>query len=244
MIQAAWAIFWIISTLVIGGSINSVFSSDYYFNLDSLVKVSSILIAPLTVGLVFLTKVLAEETQKTRLQSVEPHIVVTIEPSKYITHFNIIIENVGSGTAFDVKIRLDPDVEFKRSSERKKISELSIMSIPVLKPKQILTSYLASYSELPKDLTTFFCESKDSLGRIHTNSNKIDISIYEGLMTLGGNDLEKIANHIEGIRRRFDNVTQSNNRISIDVHTEKDRERERIEWERIREEFYADHSSE
>lgn len=54
--------------------------------------------------LAWVTWVLARETRRMANATHEPHVVVTLEPSPWsIIHTDLVIQNTGNGTAYDIR---------------------------------------------------------------------------------------------------------------------------------------------
>lgn len=202
---------------------------------EGAVKAATIAVAPLTLGLVWLTRVLADETRKTRLQGKEPHIVVTIEPNKYLGFFDLVIENVGAGTAFHIVTKFNPDIIVEDQRGPVRISDCGILSIPVLKPGQRITSFLGHFRDFKIRVSAVSCECLDSDGEKHLSANVVDVSVFEDMGQLGEDDLRKLADNVEKLRGTFERIASGNARIQVDTHDDEDRTRERRrveEWHR------------
>jgi len=203
------------------------YSHSHSISLDDVSKVSEVALALFTVGLVWLTRVLAEETKKTRLHHQHPHIVATIEPNKHFGFFDFVIENVGLGLAHDITIRLDPDISYMSNGAReRKLSECSLSNVPILKAGQRVSTFLTHYGEFVSKATKFTVVCRDTDNNTHTFSNRVDIEIYEGTVTLGINSLERLAKGVEQLSSDFNRISRNRNRLPIDVYDRNDRDRE------------------
>lgn len=176
--------------------------------LDVLVKFSNIFIAPLTFALVWLSYILATETKKTRLQNKEPHIIVTIEPSTYIGFFDVVIENIGSGPAFDISVSFNPEITIKRNKDIVFASKQKILNIPTLKPKQRYSSFIGNFRDISQGPSSVVINCCDEDEVIRSYSNTIDISVFEGMSKLGGDKVEKITESLDRISKSIHNLSK------------------------------------
>ncbi len=198
-----------------------------YPNLDDLSKGANIALSFLTLGLVWLTKVLASETRATRLQNISPEIIVTIEPHQEFGFFKFVVENIGSGAAFDVTIKLDPDICIPNSIFLQpdiNLSTFSLTKIPTLKPHQKIEAPLGHWKAFTVKATKFSVECRDSRGQIVRHQNAIDLSIYESLCMLKNTETETIARGVDQISNLLDRVTHRGSRLAVDIFDRKDRE--------------------
>ena len=174
--------------LIFGTVLTSAFNAYFHgppISLDDVSKLSEVALALFTVGLVWLTRVLAEETKKTRQQHRHPQIVATIEPNKHIGFFDFVIENVGLGPAYDITIRLDPDISYtSNGTHERKLSDCNLNNIPILKSDQRVSTFLTHYRDFLSKATTLTIVCRDMDNKAHIFSNRVDIEIYEGTSKL------------------------------------------------------------
>ena len=219
-----------LARLIFGIVLTSAFNAYFHsppISLDDVSKLSEVALALFTIGLVWLTRVLAEETKKTRLQHRHPHIVATIEPNKHIGFFDFVIENVGLGLAHDITILLNPDISYTSNGTReRKLSDCNLNNIPILKPDQRASTFLTHYNDFLSTATIFTIVCRDMDNKVHTFSNRVDIKIYEGTGTLGTDALETIAKGIEQLSSDFSRVIRGNNRLPVNLYDRHDRDRE------------------
>ncbi len=58
------------------------------------------------------TLVLARETARMAEASAQPHVVVTLRPNRWSPrHFDLLIDNTGNATAYDVKVSFNPSLQ-------------------------------------------------------------------------------------------------------------------------------------
>ncbi len=141
--------------------------------------VSTAVLAILTIALTYYTRVLAKEARNTRQQSLEPNIVVTIEPSDLAEFYAfLIIENVGSGVAYDVQIKESGNHTFRDSRKEFVLNDLAFMNLKILKVNQKIEHLLGNFKDLPGKVFEFDVTAKDANGRIVKCSNTVDVNCY------------------------------------------------------------------
>lgn len=217
----------------LGGIPASVAYADL-LSMNTGVQLANILLAPLTFGLLWLTWVLANETRKTRLQGKHPHIVITIEPNKYIMFFDLVVENIGAGPAFELSTTLRPDILVKDGERTVIVSSSSFLRMQILKPKQRFSQFLGRWGDFDPRQSLVTCTCKDVDGTSHTFTNVIDLESFASMHVLGSDNLEKIAQHLEKIERTIDHLGSARSRINVNTYTVDDRQAEKMQQEEER----------
>lgn len=158
---------------------------------------SSFVAALATIVLCYLTKVLASETRKLANSSSQPHVVISLEPNTWsMIHFDIIVENVGNAPAYEVKSKVTPLFELDTYQSIFPYSEISL-----IRPNQVLRSYLTPYKKLEDKCLNIEISwkrhptSKDREGITY----KFDMKTYDGVTSLGGDPKVKISDSLKSI---------------------------------------------
>jgi hypothetical protein len=199
----------------------------------------SLVVAAATVFYVVLTRRLAIETERMRLAQTEPHVSVRIEPNPaWINFINLVVENVGAGPAYEVRLSCHPDFEMERGA---RLSDVGVFAhgIRYLAPGQrvefFLTSILGDLEEIKKTGGRFDFEVRVQyrgvLGPTHDERFLIDFRHFVGITTLGTPPLEKIARDIEKMRTSIGHLETGWKRLRVDIFSEADRQREEHERE-------------
>lgn len=208
------------------------------FDLDTLTKLASAVVALLTLGLVGLTWVLARETRQTWAQNRTPHVLVTVEQSEIFGFFDLVIENVGPGTAFDVQASLAPHMVVSWDSNFSiDLSSARILAIPLLKPRQSIRTSAGRLENFSVKQSVATCRCKDADGKAHLFSNSIDLSAYENCTRLGENWQTKVPDELERIRKSIDAFSSGGRRLEINTYDRKDRGAEKAAHEKWLEEM-------
>lgn len=220
-----------LSEAAIGGVTGAVvvlaFAAARVRGLEDLDHLGSFTVAILTIPLVALSYVLYRETERTRLENSAPRIVVTFEPNRYFGFFDVVIANVGRGVAFDISTAFSPDVVVSEEArEPTSLSANLFISPPVLKPGQETRLYIGRYNEISPELSVVTSAYKDERGKSHSDSNSIDLRIYESFGQLGPeNDVAEISKHVKAIADALRKVTTTD-RLRIDAYDSADRDRQ------------------
>lgn len=181
-----------------------------------------------TGALVWVTYVLAVETKRMAKAGSQPHVVATIEPNEWsVIHADLKVANVGNAPAYSVKLQFDPPLPTDRKPEKRPIP---LQNISVLKPGQQLSSYLSEYRDVAKrNYRVTISWSREQASRtIETMSYDLNMNDYEGSSWLGARSpLNQLADEVKKIREELSRVLSGFRHLSVDVFTERNRERRR-----------------
>lgn len=201
-----------------------------------LVAATDLITALATLVLALLTGILAWYTKRLAAASSSPHVMVSLEPSRWsLIYFDLHVANTGNAAAYDVRVNFDPPLPSKDGGGAPK--EL-LTNISALRPGQKITSFAASYKALREHTFTVKVSwAPRPNGRTAHNSYRLSVAEYEHLSHLGSGDpLVQIANEMKTLREDWQRVTKNGKRLSIDVYDTADRRRSEEELERFREE--------
>lgn len=179
-----------------------------------------------SIALVIATLVLAAYTKAMADRASEPFVVASIEPNRWsLMHADIVVANTGSGAAFDIRVSFDPAPAGSDGPPLKSVS--------VLRPGQAVRAYLNEFSPLMKrSFKTTVQWRRTPGGRVESTSYQLDMSAYDGFGHLGASDpLIQIAEQVKKMREDWDSVARGNQRLSIDVYDNDDREAEQAQRE-------------
>lgn len=198
-------------------------------NSGAFAVIFSAVVAIATIVYAILTWRLVSETIKMRKVQTEPKISVTIQPSEaWINFVDMVIQNIGSGAAYDIKFRVDPDFEYEKG---KFLSDFGFIrnGLKYLAPNQKLHFFLTIMTENFKEkIKTFFeimVTYHNSAGKTYKDTYLIDFSHLEGLRNAGEPPLYKIAKNIENIQKDIHNLSTGFHELKAIVRT-KDAEEE------------------
>lgn len=175
----------------------------------------------ITVALTYFTFILAKEASKTRKQNIRPNIDITIEPVK-TNIMQLVIENTGRGTAYDINITADPNFATHKNT---KINEMSFMNIPILKPSSKIVHFIGQFQDIEKGPIKFNISLKDSENNVISEERNFHASFYSGITNIAMNEKNRARDALVNIDKNLTYVITGSKKINVDIYTEKDREK-------------------
>ncbi|MCK5260785.1 MAG: hypothetical protein KAJ44_01220 [Thermoplasmatales archaeon] len=218
-----------IGIVIIGIIIYLVFQNLQFLNSNSgaltvifsgLVAIATIVYAILTWKIVSLTKMMRE-----------PKVIVDFQPrEEWINFLDIIIQNIGETSAYDIKFKIDPDFEYMKG---KFLSELNYMKgINYLPPKKTIRSFITSMAVDTKNKQKPFEIEVSYItegGKPKKETFRFDFSQLLDLSQLGESPIYKISDNLETISKAIENFLRGNKRLRTEVYTKKEVEKEKKE---------------
>jgi hypothetical protein len=191
-------------------------------------------IAVATVFLWRVTKTLAVETRRMAEISSRPQVVATIISNKWGVGFaDLHVQNTGNATAYDITVVFDPPLVLDKVDDD---SPPPLHRISVLKPGQVLSSYLVRFMEIIDQrytVTASWRRDPNSPAREQLTYS-LNISDIKGSSQLGASDpLVQIADQIKKLQEDFHRVSTGWAKPKINIITSEDRKREREELDRL-----------
>ncbi|WP_148266933.1 hypothetical protein [Pseudodesulfovibrio mercurii] len=153
----------------------------------------------LTAILAWYTRTLAIEAKSARLLQIQPCVVVTIEPSKFLFYMELVIVNTGMGVARNVTIEANPDISLEGEKSGKTFNELSFLNWDILKPGQEIRHSIGSFRHYRECPTSITSKCYDVIGNQHIFTTHINVAVLEGITKIGEDPSERIANGVEKI---------------------------------------------
>ena len=224
-----------------------------------------------TLAIAILTVVLAKETWQLRLfqlsqlaairkAAIRPQVDVYMSRSK--TSFNVmnvVVENVGSGIARNIKFNFKGSLGNSKLTEAEqavadRLHKMAMFNsgIQALSPQRNKRSFLfivqevfgAYKDDFFKICLTIEMTYEDAEGETHTSVEIWGFGELEGTSEMGyGDPTDKAAGHLEKISDTLQKFGRgsSSDRLSVNVYTEQDREKEREYFEEQHEIWKAKH---
>lgn len=189
---------------------------------------AALLTAAATFFLWRVTRLLAHETKRMVDASVQPHVVVTLEPNSWAAfYFDINIANTGNAPAYDITVEFDPPLV---NAEHRKNRGIPFNKVSVLKNGHSLNSSLCEYEQI-KDQVYFVSISwSKQPGSTERDRNEYsyDMASFEGVSYLGARSpMTQIAEQVKKIREDWRPISQGAKKVRADVYTSSDRNEER-----------------
>lgn len=182
-----------------------------------------------TLGLLAATVVLAIFTKRLTDSSSSPQVIAVLQSSRWsMMHVDLVIENTGNATAFDIIVTFDPPLVAEKTGY-KDPQPAPFDQLSVLKPTQALTSFIGearAYLENTYQVTISWTRKPgDEKGR-KSLSYQCDLSYLQRASTLGpGDPASATANELKKIREGIVPFFKGRQKASIDVYSQSDRER-------------------
>lgn len=205
--------------------------------------VFSLVVASTTIFYALLTRRLVKETERMRAAQTDPHVAVRLEPSsEWINLILLVVENLGNGPAYDLRLTVSPEFLMERNV---KLSEVGLFKhgMPYLAPKQKVTLFLTSIvgqtAEIERpggkysvDVNVHY---RGILRTTYDHTYPLDLKHMLGMTTIGHPPLQTVAKELEKIQKSLSNLETGWKKLKVDTYTARDREAERLEWEEQRE---------
>ena len=180
-----------------------------------------------TVFLWRVTRLLAVETTRMADAAAQPQVVASLVPNQWsVIYFDIVVENTGNASAFDINVTFDPPIDTERSGE---ILPGPLQRISVLKPGESIQSYLNSAEEyLEKSFTvTIDWRRHPTAGQREILTYTLNMVNMKGISFLGERDpLVEISQQIKKIREDWQHIASGFRRIRAETFDVNDRKRE------------------
>jgi len=199
-------------------------------NSGAFAVIFSAVVAIATIVYAILTWKLVSETIKMRKVQTEPKISITIQTSDaWINFIDMVIQNIGSGAAHDIKFKINPDFEYAKG---KFLSDFGFMrnGLKYLAPNQklqfFLTAMTLNFREKIKTSFEIAAAYQNSTGKTYEDAYLIDFSHFEGLRNAGAPPLYNIAKNTENIQKDIHNLSTGFHEMKVTVRTKKDVEKE------------------
>ena len=154
-------------------------------------------------------------------------LMTELDPFDNLT-MNLIIENVGSGTAEDVKFEAVPDFEI---SHNRYLSQTGLFKngIAYFPPHQKIKLYLtwmpSDYQKKIENPITINVNYKNSLKKAYNQKFIIDFTLF-GEMPPPGNPISKVAESLEKIERKCNYLHDDLNPIRVMIVTKEEIKKE------------------
>nr|SBO94256.1 hypothetical protein BN4615_P3772 [Nonomuraea gerenzanensis] len=162
-----------------------------------------------------------ELAEKIRREQQEPHIVVDIHPSPHVSSVLIlVIENIGSTVARDVRIAFDKPIEraVEDNPNQHRLNEHRIFTegIPHMPPRhriELLFDYGPDRFEADLPMAyTVTVDAEWTGGRVDTLTYLIDLSVYYNVNYLGVKNLHDGVKMLGEVKKQLELMNRHANR--------------------------------
>lgn len=198
-------------------------------NSGAFLVVFSLIVTGATVFYAILTGRLVSETRRMREAQTEPNIFVSIKSKEeYIGLVDLIVQNIGLGTAYNLKFDVNPDFQYDKG---RKFSDIKLIKkglnylAPNSKFTYFLTSIIGRVEELGEIAVEVSVKYENCLGKNYQQNFLLDFSELFIVRRAGEPSLKKVANNLEKIQKDIHTIMFSSYpRIKVIAYTKKDME--------------------
>jgi hypothetical protein len=180
-------------------------------------------VAAATVFYALLTRALVAETRRMREAQTEPQVTIRVESSEqWINFLMLIIENIGGGAAYELRLAATPDFEDVPGRPLSAFGPFK-HGVRMLAPRQRISTLLvnivgrASEIEHPEEPLAFSVRAqyRGALGKQYDESFPIDFKHLVGSRTLGKPPLHAIAGSLDDIQKTLSKLGGTAHRLQV-----------------------------
>ncbi|MFA4950160.1 hypothetical protein [Brevundimonas sp.] len=185
-----------------------------------------------TIVLAVVTALLAKETKRLSDATSEPMVVVTLESNPHsLMHMDLIAQNTGTGTAYEIRVSSNPP--FELDDDQKELP-VPLQNISVLKPGQLISSYICEYAKLEGRRFEICVSWSRKPGSAKRETLKYDLNLadFASLVRLGTPHEETVSKSLKSLAEHFRKF--ANGRLKVDSFDSRDRLHERRQHDRWR----------
>ena len=206
-------------------------------NAGALTVIFGAVVAIATVVYARLTAALVNETNRMRRVQTDPDVLVAVQPSEvWINLIELVVENVGGGSAYNLRLQVAPDVKCSRGEMLSSIG-LFKHGMRQLAPQRAVKTFLFSVAgkDVEAEVTdgpyrfvvtlTYETQAAETV----TRDFDLDLLHLVGMVQLGTPPLKTIAESLKGIKTDLGHLSTGFSRLSVNVHTEAEVEAEHAE---------------
>lgn len=191
----------------------------------------SALVTFATIVYAILTWQLVSETRKMREIQTEPKISIIVQPrEESLSLIDMIIENIGSGPAYNINFEITPDIELSAGKFLNKSGFIK-NGLRYLSPRQKIQFYFTTlFENYEKKIKSFFeikVMYQNNMGKKYEDIFIIDFSQFADLNTFGEPSLYNLSKNIEKIQNDIHNISSGLSKLKVITYTIKEAEEEK-----------------
>lgn len=153
---------------------------------------------------------LLRETIKLRKVETEPEISIFLEKSPSGENFDILVKNIGKGSAYNLKFTYDNDPDILKQYKYFKINELGFFNgVKYMAPNQQYRTFFGGYAMFAKPLPpplNINAEYFNKSGSLIKDNFVINTSEYWGTLSLQTTKLNDINKSLMEISKNINNL--------------------------------------
>ena len=204
---------------------------DFFSLVSPFLNVLGVIVtAGATVFLWRATKLLSDKTNDMAEAMSRAHVVITILPDpRRVRHVQMVIDNTGNATAYDIKAEIKPIFTDNRSDK----FSFPFQTLSLLRPGDELRGFVLEGHKLEDctlNITISWALEPGSLKRV-SQAYSLEASDFKYLTTPKDDPLAGVVEALNGVRNMFNQTPSriSKKRFQFDIFTHADRQRERKE---------------
>jgi len=196
-------------------------------NSGALTVIFSAIVAVATIVYAKLTRTLVQETNRMRRSQTDPEVLVSVQPSEvWINLIELVVENIGGGSAYNLRLTVDPDVKCSRGEMLSSIG-LFKHGLRQLAPHRRVKTFLFSVADRVAQIESpgssfeftvramYNSEGGDSI----TRTFELDLRHMVGMVQLGTPPLKTIADSLSALQKDVGYLTTGFKRLTVNINT-------------------------
>ena len=206
-------------------------------NAGALTVTFSAIVAAATVVYPRLTAGLVRETNRMRRSQTEPEVVISVEPSAtWINLIELVVENIGAGSAYNLRLEVDPDVKCSRGEMLSSIG-LFKHGLRQLAPRRSVKTFLFSVAGRDADIVNpdgpfrfvVTATYESGAGESIVRRFELDLLHLLGMVQLGTPPLKTIADSVKAMQDELHHLATGFSRLTVNTYTRAEVEAEEAE---------------
>ena len=190
----------------------------------AITALATLIIALAAIATTILTRSLTRENKLLRKAGKEPEVVAYLmTDQRHKTMVNFVLANVGRGPARDVEFVIDADEKDFTDHEVLLGSKAERTAISILPQGERVESFFGAGHDLYKEtrLKPFKVSVlyKDIDGKARKGDFNLDVSQFEGLITLGNSAEHEVAEALKKLEKHFDHFASGFNKLKVETIT-------------------------
>jgi len=206
-------------------------------NSGALTVIFGAIVAIATIVYAKLTAALVSETNRMRRAQTDPEVVVSVQPSAvWINLIELVVENIGGGSAYNLRLEVSPDVKCSRGEMLSSIG-LFKHGMQQLAPQRSVKTFLFSVADKVAEIDnpegpfrfTVKATYDAGAGEQIMRTFELDLLHLVGMVQLGTPPLKTIADSVKALQNDVSHLTTGFKRLTVNVNTRAEVEAEEAE---------------
>lgn len=188
-------------------------------NSAAVTSIATVLLTLITGYYAYVTLGLLRENRELRVGMNRPELAVYVTVHEgYVNFLNLVVENVGPGAAYNVRLSTEREVKAESDIDLRKLG-LFRHTLGFFASRQRIEHFLASMVESWDDLMgeplEILATYSDSQGKSYEKKFLINFSVFENLRRIGKQPLYSLADDLEKIQKDIHNLATGINKMQV-----------------------------